>query len=389
MDKEQTFLLQLIKDHIHGKKTSDSGYDIDKDKFLKIVRCHQLSSMIYLQCPALREVLVKDNAHDIFRFHNYESKNREVVNALKSRNIDCYLIKGFEVAKYYPYPYCRTMVDIDILLDNKYFDIVSQILENKGLKRISFSENELIYGDPSVTFEIHSMLIVNDYNEDIRIRDFFNNYQYYINEGKLDEEFQFLFLIAHIRKHILWKGIGFRQFIDIAMIICNPTANIDWQKVEKMANEIGIFDFMTICFALLKRWFDISCPIKEAIIDEEFYQEATNIITNNGVFGFDNSESVNERLIREYSKNSDNVFFAKIRAISKLVFPGRNLIAKDTKYRFVKNAPILLPLAWILRIINTLLDKNKRTSFKLLRDIVENKPNIVTNRTRLLKKWKV
>ena len=68
-------------------------------------------------------------------------------------------------------------------------------------------------------FELHDLLIKNDEQATKKQLRFFRDLMPYVKENTLDWNYHFLFMIAHLRKHFLFSGVGIRQFMDIAVLI--------------------------------------------------------------------------------------------------------------------------------------------------------------------------
>ena len=109
-------------------------------------------------------------------------------------------------------------------------------------------------------FELHDLLIKNDEQATKKQLRFFRDLMPYVKENTLDWNYHFLFMIAHLRKHFLFSGVGIRQFMDIAVLI-KDGPDLDWKWIEKKLGELEIRRFAHACYSLIEYWFGITPPI--------------------------------------------------------------------------------------------------------------------------------
>ena len=79
------------------------------------------------------------------------------------------------------------------------------------------------------------------------------------------------------------KGVGFRQFMDAAVLASQP--EINWKQAELWLKELHLVKFSQICFAFCRRWFDIKIPAGKLELSDDFYNEFTETMLAGGVFG--------------------------------------------------------------------------------------------------------
>ena len=298
----------------------------------------------------------------------------------------CYFtIKGFSVANYYPNLEIRTMGDTDIVVHSEDRERVHKLLLSLGYKNVSkISDREWVYNYNKMELELHDHLIYYEMTNDSRCDEFFNVFGDYVKDGVLDWNSHFLFLIYHIRKHFMDRGVGFRHFLDIAVLTKNYI-DLDWTWIKQKLIELGMWEFALRIFYLNCRWFGVSSPLDISTFDNEFLHEATKAIYYNGVFGFDNEvNNVNYTIhgIRNSYKQSYG-----IRKIWLFLFPCYDTMRKTKQYAFVDKRPYLLPAAWFYRGLRTL--KQKRT-MKTMKGIINTSfvsKKKVDERAEVLKKW--
>lgn len=360
MTKEQYFFLSTIKDYICGCKTE--AKDVDWQIVYSYSQSHQLTAIIYYQCKNFIPDPISDSFKSAGLSTIYSNINRrkitdDLMSTLKESGISCFLIKGFDIANFYPNWQYRTMGDTDIVVDD--LERAHGVLLGEGFRNISKNKDrEYQYSKQNMEFELHDRLV---YEEAINLdstTEFLNNYKDYVSNGRMDDSFHFIFVLNHLRKHFMNSGVGFRQFVDVAVLIKNDD-KINWIWIENKLIEIGLLPFARTVFYYIERWFGVKAPIEAGSVSEEVYEASTRYVFENGVFGFDNEE--NKGFLASNTVRKDkNQKFAMTKTAMQNVFPGYHDLIRSECYSFLKGKPILLPVAWIYRFGRVI--KNKRFS---------------------------
>lgn len=141
-----------------------------------------------------------------------------------------FVIKGPEIAEYYPVPALRTMGDVDIVVKDR--SVAHEVMIKQGFTNITkLSDREWQYYKMNMEFELHDRLVYKELiNMDLQ-EVFFNDFWKYVENNKIDLNFHFVFLIYHLKKHFMNSGVGFRQFVDLAVLIKNAELNWDWIEI--------------------------------------------------------------------------------------------------------------------------------------------------------------
>lgn len=390
MTIEQSFFLKVLSDHLNNKYTSEPSTIIDWRMILHLAQIHQVEGIIFHQCKdflpdELKPYLYDKYCSTLSNYANREYLINQLINALLSESIDCFIIKGVTVANLYPFPALRTMGDTDLVVHTEDRKKVHEILLTQGYDiKSQFEDREWIYYKGKYEFELHDRLIYSEAINRDSHEEFFMDFWDYVHNGELDWNFHFLFLVLHLRKHLMNSGVGFRQFMDIAVLTKNNDS-LDWDYIEEKLIELDLIKFARIVFALNEVWFEIKTPIKTETLEDSFYQQATDHVFSNGVFGFDNAENKDNVSINN-ARKSKNQKAGMLKSAILKVFPSyENLIAVP-KYSFLKGKKWLLPWAWIYRIFHSL---NRR---KFANNVNTVKSSFVSNesiekRTEWLKKW--
>ena len=390
MTLEQSFFLRILSDHLNNNSTNKPSAYIDWRALLQYAEIHQVEGIVFHQCKVFLPNEIKDNLFNKYgstlsNYANREYFTNQLIETFHNENIDCFIIKGITVANYYPYPSLRTMSDTDIVVHTDVRNHVHEILLELGYQNISrFKDREWIYYKDKYEFELHDQLI---YSETINRKaheEFFMKFWDYVNNGELDWNFHFLFLILHLRKHLMNCGVGFRQFMDIAVLTKNND-NLDWSYIEQQLISLDMIKFARIVMTLNEVWFDIESPLDSAVLVDSFYQEATEQVFSNGIFGFDNDENRDNLSVNEARKAKNHKTGMVKSAIFKL-FPSYENMITVPKYSFLIGKKWLLPWAWIYRIFHG-LNKDKFThNVNTVKSSFVSKETII-KRTEYLKQW--
>ena len=67
---------------------------------------------------------------------------QELIQLLTEHNIPMAILKGAASAVYYPYPFYRTMGDIDVIVPPDYFNAAAKIMENNGYVKKTFADED-------------------------------------------------------------------------------------------------------------------------------------------------------------------------------------------------------------------------------------------------------
>ena len=351
MTKEQTFFIQILADHLNGRETKCNDV-LDWNIIHDYARKHQVSGIVYTQAknymPAeTLNVFRQETMVTLYHATQRDNDFLSVTKELNVNNIPHFVVKGLAVAELYPVPKLRAMGDIDLVIKHEDREKCHNIIINSGYKCVSKQDDrEWQYYKNNVELELHDRLVYDEAVNEKGQDEFFNDCWRHVQDGQLDWNFHLLFLIFHLRKHFMNSGVGFRMFMDLAVVAEN--AHVDWSILEDNLKKTGMLEFAKKCYGFIGRWFCIYSPIID-LIDEDFFEEASQKVFTDGVFGFDNSDnkiniSVNKVRNNKYPKLSLLLLSVKE------CFPSWKLLSGTSTYKYLRNNKLLLPIAWIHRL---------------------------------------
>ena len=356
MTREQIIFLQILSDHLHGRETAPAE-GVDWAAVERIARDHQVARMVYVQCrdflpEGVRTGLAEKNASELYYYGRVKLFD-QVTQGLTEAGVPFFTVKGLNVAKLYPVPALRTMGDCDIVVHPEDKEKAHGAFEKLGFRVDGKEELEWGYWKNDLEFELHDHLL---YDEVVNERNglAFSKSAWEMThrvEGQryeLDQSFHFVFLLLHLRKHIVGFGVGFRQFMDLAVVM--RSCALDWPWIEATLDKLELRRFAETCFTLLERWFEVPPPFACRDMTDEFYEEATAKIFGNGVFGFKDHRNKENSTANAILFKPGPRIWIRIKSLIGSAFPPYRHMRHVPQYAFINGRPWLLPAAWIYRV---------------------------------------
>lgn len=371
MTKEATYFVLILSDHLAKRKTSNLE-GIDWHVIEHLARAHQVTGIVYYQCrdyipremlPSFEEGFVST----LYLYQNRKAALKEISETFN--NSICYVVvKGPEIAIYYPVPDLRTMGDCDLLIAKSDWEKAIELMRDLGYKGQNDTDiPQWGCQKENFFFELHKDLIQGGEYTNNKQEQFFNDYEPYNQEGHLDWNFHYLFLLMHLRKHFMNSGVGIRQFMDL-VVVAEGVKNLDWPWISQRMSELGLEKFAGVCFSILKEYFGTNIPIVYTELDDGFIDTVMERIINNGVFGkLDTSNRTN------IAKNN-LIFHTKyrsayrIRKLAQKLFPPYESMVEYPNCDYLRKKPYLLPLTWFYRFYLLCKRKNKQSMLETLRN---------------------
>lgn len=177
------------------------------------------------------------------------------------------------------------------------------------------------------------------------------------------------------------EGVGFRQFMDIALFSRDSNLNWDWIRTKLI--QLNLWKFLKIVFAFIQRWFDTNAPIEVEKIDDDFFEIATQKIFTGGVFGHDDQLNKNTGITKQAINSGTSLRNARKKYLIQQLFPNYKTMCLLPYCSYINKSKLLLPIAWAHRIIYRGSNYKFRESFA---DRI-NLNSDLQKRLSLLKKW--
>jgi len=399
LSKEQQVFLDVLKCNVQGIRLESIPNDIDWNELIRIAKIQDMKALLALQVlPFLKSnENLKTVADDLyvsyaFAFCTYQKRLailKKFDDAFSKESISYFVFKGTEISSYYDTPALRRMGDSDILVHEEDREKAHRLFLRLGMKNKCQGENEWIYYYDNMEFELHCRLMNEGEVGNYQSHKCFMNrrWDYAVNNGDstqfhLDLSYHFVFVLLHLRKHFINSGVGFRQFMDLAVMM--KKCELDWEFIMEEFDKMDLTQFAKTCFAFCSKWFGISAPVEYGELEEDFYECSTNKIFNNGVFGFEDEENENNYTILQLG---ENITKGKISMFFQYLFPPYDSIRKVPKYSFVDGKPGLLPIAWIYRVFYSVFHGTASVSTSQIKDKMSISGKEILKRKEYLEKW--
>ncbi len=163
----------------------------------------------------------------------------------------CVLLKGQGAALMYPTPKYRSSGDIDLWVEGGRDDVVAKIRQRRPSSRICYNHGD--YGEvDGVPVEVHFLptWLYNPFH-DRRIQSYFDaelarDKVRHVTIGSAEvqvpgSDFNAVFMLAHMYKHIFNEGLGLRQLMDYYFVLVDP--GLDREKAVKAIRSTGLSRF--------------------------------------------------------------------------------------------------------------------------------------------------
>lgn len=399
MTYEQSFFLTCLADHCHGRKTPRPAGIIDLNALYNTATAHSLAGLVYIQCRDWmdeRSYFYTAFLGDVFYSVNRTEMLREISERFERERIPHILMKGAVLRDTWPVPELRSMGDVDLIIHTQDRETSDRIMINDfGCRKMVDNHAVWTYYCGKLEFEVHDHMFYESLANRCDYRKFFDSVWDHVQKESVfgissemlyipDTSFHFLYLMAHTAKHVINKGIGFRSFLD--MVFLAHTANeLDWDYMESVLEELQLLDFTRTCFALCEEWFKVQMPLGEKKISHRFFQETTEKVLQDGIFGLDNRQNEAAHSAKELKKSTYPYWISVIILTFQKLFPPYEDMQLIPWYSWVDGKPWLMPLAWIYRWFYCLFHKRKTAFSQLTEPVV--KKVIIETREHSIREW--
>lgn len=401
MTVEQQFFIQILSDHIHGKDSAPPTKGILWNKIGEYAEEQALVGMVYVQtkayfmnhpeiAPEIAKRLHKGFYSDVYLSANRDAELQAIIRRFGS--IPIVLMKGILMRAYYPVPELRSMGDIDFIIHTEHRRQTDDVMLAEGYGKFVDNHAVWTYDKNHIEFEIHDHMFYEYLSNEVDYRGYFDRVWEHVHlmngSGNMyvpDENFHFLYLMAHMAKHITNKGIGFRSFLDLIFLCQKAGKRMDWQWIQQELEGLKLLDFTKTCFALCEKWFVVRMPLSSKVLDEHFYEAVTEKMFCDGIFGLENEKNATAHSAKEIKRSKNSYWRTAAVLTVKKLFPSYRDMQLIPWYSFVDGRPWLLPAAWIYRWFYTGTHKFGKSKDLLLEPYVQRA--VIEEREQLIRDW--
>ena len=383
ISESDILLLCIFKNAIAGQYMTD--LDVNSSLLREMLAGAEIHQILPLICEAIymSPAVRKDNWF-IYRKHQAveQTVNQEVrtlefldlYHEMSGKNLAPVVVKGSSLRDLYPWGSHRCSLDEDILVSEDAFSDVHAFLLSEGLQLMQKDRDlrtagEVSYCRPAtgLYLEVHKKMFSGP-GMITRWNPFFEKAM--SRTGKmclrgtelrvLDHTDMLFYLVLHALKHFLYSGFGIRQVSDICLFAAVNAARIDWEQLRHHVCRAHAEHMLTALFrigcrfllsdaqtAVIKANWNMDLPFDEAPLLKDILAGG---ITGNASLDRLHSSSITLQAVMGKGNKTDRVL--------RTVFPSAKELSG--RYPYLEKAPVLLPAAWISRIVDYMKESRIR-----------------------------
>lgn len=243
----------------------------------------------------------------------------EIFTALEDAGCNPLLLKGQGIAPFYPKTCLRSCGDIDCYVGMDKFqkskDVMQTLCTPDDFSNGKLLQHQFDLQYKDITVELHRRLSetpVEWYEK--RFQRMFRTYlasstsTVEIAQERirvLNPQYNALYVFVHLAHHYAFQGIGFRQFIDLAMILHHDYRNINTKQLKSDLEESGCLQAWQILSGILHYQLgmpQIEIPLYDSTLANRSQGNVLDCIINGWNFGNRDKKSGAEDV--DYSMNN-------------------------------------------------------------------------------------
>jgi hypothetical protein len=353
----------------------------DEKAFYVMAMENGLSGIIY---SAIDKYRVSELFHKRIErnFYDYIARDIKQVEAihyidqiLNEKKIKHIFLKGSRLKSIYPESYMRAMGDIDILVHEDQMKEVHELFKSKDIICISRSKQHDVFEmNNKLVIEIHPFLY-KDFNP--KYKELFSDvwkYTKHMSDSRYEftHEFEIIYLLYHLAKHLDSSGIGLRSVLDIGIYLSRFEASMDEKILIRYIESADMKKFYQSMVTINKECFGLDFQMdinNEYLMDSDTLNEVVEYLAISGVHGIGRDFNIfQSRLASEEIKNRSKIGF-----IFRLIFPSYESMCG--MYPYIRKARILIIFGWVSRWFKLLFLKTK-SSFKKIKSLKVKKEDL-------------
>lgn len=355
-------LINLVKCGINGSEPNKIDDRVDLKLLCKSARIHSLINVIYE--PILKtNMLEPELEKELLQYNNIGIVNDtvqiyyldQITDLFEKNEIPHCVMKGPILKKLYPETYYRQSSDLDIYVPEKYREKAKDIMLSLGfeIERYRLDDADDVYFIPNkIHVELHRILISSTtpwQKECQKIADRLvpeegKKYSY-----KMTDEDYYLYMIAHMAKHMKYSGMGIKMVLDVWIYMRKYGNTLNRSELNEHLSLCGLNEFEKNVLSLTEYWFEDGAA-------SEMIKKLARYVFLSGTFG--TREQLDSYFLIENSDGANNKQAAKLNTYRHSLFP--TLEAMSRRYSILKKYPALLPILWVYRFFDILIfDRRK------------------------------
>ena len=260
-------------------------------------------------------------------------------------------VKGYYLRKLYPTPELRTFGDIDLLIYLEDRQKVHDLMLSLGYTVKQDWEPTYSYIKDAEYYEIHTNLMDGNLDDRSDLQAYFDAaWAHAVPDDGLrfrpEDDFHFIYTVCHLAKHLYGGGAGLRMYLDVALYIKHKDDSLHWQAIVGEFTALHLEGFFHTVMNACRVWFGTKtiCPLPEP--DTETLDRLLSYTLDSDLFGHSRDHAVIEL------RNEKDEVPSRSSVLRKMLFPPATEI--ESRYTFLQNRHLLLPLAWLVRLFANL-----------------------------------
>lgn len=284
---------------------------------------------------------------------------------LRRQGITPVVVKGIICRNLYPQPDYRLSGDEDVLCGDHQFKACHKAMIDFGMEPSgsTLDSYEVPYhkDDSPLFIELHKSLFTRESDIFSDCNRFFDDCFDRLLEvdiqgdpvATLNHTDHMLYLILHAFKHFLHAGFGIRQVCDMVLYANAYGSEIDWDYVQSKCRDLRADKFAAALFAIGEKYLIFS---KEQACYPHSWQcleaDPDALLADllyGGIYGSSDRSRVHSSTMTLNAVSADKKGKKSNGNLLKTVFPPAKSL--EIRYPYLRRAPILLPVAWVSRIL--------------------------------------
>lgn len=356
MEQEQTYLISLLRAFIHGT-APEKPEGLSWERLISLAGIHAVTGIVghmamkYDLCPEpeTRKKLRTVCMQTVNLYTRRAALAQKLTGDLAAEQVPTVAMKGYILRQYYPVPELRTYGDVDLTIRPEDRAKCHQLMLDWGFAPGEDWEPVYSYRRGEEYYELHTRLLDVLPTGDPALADYFADpWQHAVkspDEGwQFTPRYHFVYLIAHIAKHLRGGGSGLRMYLDIAAFLLSHDSNMNWEEVRQDLEHIGLWPCANGVLTAVSRWFGVESPLPLQAPTVEQWTLFQSFVFLGGVFGQAEPEQQTHSALSRTHRG-------RAGAVTARLFPSARTI--ETRYTYLQKRPWLLPVAWVHRLVRT------------------------------------
>lgn len=351
------YTVSVIRAVLNGTSVPPVPESISLRELYRFVRHQKVESLVFRgldeqvlnQDPVLFYSWMTAADDLVQKSGNQQAERDAIIAAFQTAKIPLLPVKGCWLSALYPQAGDRYMGDLDMLIHKEQEAQAEAVMLSLGYEREN--ENCLYHTEynkpPHLSVELHKSLLPDsdpDYAYFDKVwgkarQDEKNPYLY-----RLSPEDEYLYFIAHLRKHMEEGGIGLRMVLDCH--IYTHSFKLNEAYLASQLAVLGLDSLDASIREIARCWLETGEAVPDTLSELEL-----------DIFSGSPYGSMDKLIAQRMEKLGGTRWQQLFRYILPRFF--RPLEEMQRKYPVLKRLPVLLPVFWVVRIVQKMIHNER------------------------------